>query len=305
MMDPSIAYIYERISALNPLHGKKIKKNLAAADDRFDRLAGSFFNRYTVILERGNLTLDYLVDCYLKMIADVRSETVEFLHSGKYTSSTFAEVNQRVYDQPGIMEYYMHGLILSQFLWKHHYQMFDYFITTLPRYKGIVRSYLEVGVGHGFYLSNALEVLEPGTRTTAVDISKTSIGLAKAFVNDDRVDFHLKDIFGFDGSEKFDFITLGEVLEHVERPLELLLKLKDLLNEEGTLFFTTPTNAPAIDHIYLFHSTEEIRDLVRSAGFYIDSEATFSSEDVSAEKASTFRIALLFGAFLKKTKIND
>jgi hypothetical protein len=111
-MDASIGYIYERISALDPLHAKKIKKNLASSDDRFNRLAGAFFDRYRVILERGNQALDYPIDCYLKMIADFQSETVEFLRTGKYTSSTFAEVNKQVYEQPGIMEYYMHGLIL-------------------------------------------------------------------------------------------------------------------------------------------------------------------------------------------------
>jgi 2-polyprenyl-3-methyl-5-hydroxy-6-metoxy-1,4-benzoquinol methylase len=300
MMQRHLDYIYEKISVLNPMHGKKLRKNIDFFDDRYHEMADEFFEKYLHILQSENKPLDYPIDCYLQMIADVNSETVEFMRTGKYTSSTFEEVNKRVYARPETMEYYMHGLIMSQFLWKHHYQMFDYFITRLPGYRNVVKSYLEVGVGHGFYLSKALEILDAGTSLTAVDISETSIELAKSFINDSRIQYHLKDIFTFNKDQKYDFITLGEVLEHVEDPLKLLLKLNELLSEEGTLFFTTPTNAPAIDHIYLFNSVDEIRELTERAGFQIESEAAFLSEDVSPEKAAKFKIAILYGAFLKK-----
>ncbi len=164
------------------------------------------------------------------------------------------------------MEYYMHDERCPQFLWKHHYQMFDYFTTTLPQYADHIKSYLEVGVGHGFYLAKALEVLGDKATLTAVDISETSIELAKRFINDTRITYNLKNVFDFNNAEKYDFITLGEVLEHVEDPLSLLVKLNTLLSDNGVLFFTTPTNAPAIDHIYLFNNVEEIRyDKTQSA----------------------------------------
>jgi 2-polyprenyl-3-methyl-5-hydroxy-6-metoxy-1,4-benzoquinol methylase len=282
------------------MHSKKLKKNMLFFDSRYDELADVFFAKYIQILAAEGKTLNYSIDCYLQMIADVNTETIEFLRTGKYTSSTFDEVNNRVYARPETMEYYMHGLLLSQFLWKHHYQMFDYFATTLSRYADHIKNYLEVGVGHGFYLSKALEVLGDKAMLTAVDISETSIELAKRFINDNRITYNLKNVFDFNDGEKHDFITLGEVLEHVEDPLGLLVKLNTLLSGDGVLFFTTPTNAPAIDHIYLFNNVEEIRHIVRSAGFRIASEMSFSSEDVSAEKAAKYKVAVLYGAFLKK-----
>ena len=303
-MKPTIDTICEQIGALNPIHGKRLKKNLPSFDERYRRLAEAFFERYTAILHREKKDLDYAIGCYLQLVADVNGETVEFLHTGEYSSSSFEEVNRRVYARPETMEYYMHGLILSQFLWKHHYLMFDYFITNLPRYASAVKKYLEVGVGHGFYLSGALEVLAPGTRLTAVDISKTSLAMAKAFIGDSHIDFRLQDIFTFGEGEGegegYDFITLGEVLEHVEDPLNLLSRLRQLLSDRGVLFFTTPANAPAIDHIYLFHNVEEIRELARSAGFRIESELALLSEDVSWERAEKLKIAVLYGAFLQK-----
>jgi len=299
-MEQPINYIYNKIATLSPMHSKKLKKNMDFFDDRHRELADAFFGKYLQILAAEDKTLDYSVACYLQMIADVNAETLEFIRTGKYTSSTFNEVNSRVYAWPETMEYYMHGLLLSQFLWKHHYQMLNYFTTALPRYAKHVKSYLEVGVGHGFYLSKALEVLGEKATLTAVDISETSIELAKRFIDDNRITYNLKNVFDFNNGEQYDFITLGEVLEHVEAPLSLLMKLNSLLSDEGVLFFTTPTNAPAIDHIYLFNNVEEIRDIVKSAGFRIISEMSFLSEDVSAEKAEKCKVAVLYGAFLKK-----
>ncbi len=42
----------------------------------------------------------------------------------------------------------------------------------------------------------------------------------------------------------------------------MLEKLKVLLNDNGKLFLTTVAWAASIDHIYLFRSVEEIRDLL-------------------------------------------
>jgi 2-polyprenyl-3-methyl-5-hydroxy-6-metoxy-1,4-benzoquinol methylase len=301
-MQEHINYIVQRIESLNPLHGKKIKKNMTFFDEAYEITFSGFLKKYITYLETENKTLDYAIDCYLSMIADMNVEAVDFFRTGKYSSSTFQEVNERVYAKPGIMEYYMHGLIMSQFLWKHHYQLFSSYIEQLPNYASKIGSYLEIGAGHGLYLSRSLEILNNETTFVVVDISPTSIDLAKRFTDSDRVNFHLMDVFDFSIETKFDFITMGEVLEHVEEPLKLLTKLNDLLNEDGTVFITTPTNAPTIDHLYLFNNVMEIQALIRSAGFEIESEMSFLSEDVSPEKAEKFKVSTLYGAFLKKTK---
>ncbi len=292
-------YIYIRIELLNPVHYKKLKRNREFFDEQYDQSAQAFFERYSNLLQQENKTLDYAIDSYLRMIADVNAETLEFLRTGSYSSSTFAEVNARVYAAPETMAYYMHGLALSQFLWKHHYQVFDYFVSELSAYKNSTQSYLEIGAGHGLYLSKALELLNSDTTFTVIDISPTSIEMAKRFTADERVNFCLKNIFELNSSESYDFITLGEVLEHVEAPLGLLIKIKQLLNPGGTLFITTPTNAPAIDHIYLFNNIDEIREMVKSAGYEITSERSFLAEDVTPERAEKLKVTVLYGAFLK------
>ena len=42
--------------------------------------------------------------------------------------------------------------------------------------------------------------------------------------------------------EKFDFITMGEVLEHVNFPQKLLLKLNSLLSKKGSAFILSKEN---------------------------------------------------------------
>lgn len=301
-MDQLLKEIHQKIELLSPVHAKKLKKNLESFDEAYYPLAEGFLHKYKAFLDKEGKTMDYAIDCYLSMISDMNIETVEFARSGKYSSSTFSEVNERVYANPGIMEYYMHGLLMSQFLWRHHYQIFDYFTKSLPAYAGKVSSYLEIGAGHGLYLAQALDILGPKTAFTVVDISQSSIDLARKLTDDPRVAFNVKDIFDFADDVRYDFICMGEVLEHVEDPVKLLNKLQKMLADDGTLFITTPTNAPAIDHIYLFNNIEEIQDMLRGAGFDITSEVFYSSEDVSPERAAKFKIALLYGAFLKKKK---
>jgi 2-polyprenyl-3-methyl-5-hydroxy-6-metoxy-1,4-benzoquinol methylase len=295
-------YILSEIERVNPLHGKKIKVNLASFDERYFELSSSFYEKYGTVLKLDKMTIKDAIDCYLRMIANMNMESVDFFRSGKYSSTSFEEVKIRVYDNPEIMVDYLHGLLLSQFLWKHHYGLFCFFLDKLCSYKEISKSYLEIGAGHGLFLSQVLKQFNQDTLFSVVDISQTAIEFAQKFTNDDRVSFTTRNVFEYEPPMKFDFITMGEVLEHVENPMRLLLKVRDLLSEDGVAFISTPTNAPAIDHIYLFESVEEIQSLIHDAGFEIESEKSFLSEDVSKEKAEKWKVSILYGAFIRKKR---
>jgi 2-polyprenyl-3-methyl-5-hydroxy-6-metoxy-1,4-benzoquinol methylase len=298
-MGNNLNNVLSLIESLNPVHIKKIRKNVASFDSEYELMAELFFKKYFKFLKNEDKSINFAIDCYLKLIADVYSETIEFHRTGKYSSTTFEEVNERVYANPNVMEYYMHGLIMSQFLWKQHYFIYKFYTKNLIKYIDQTKKFLEIGAGHGLYLSKALDILSPTTSFDVVDISETSISIGKKFCNDDRVDFKLQDIFNFPSDVKFDFITMGEVLEHVEQPKALLSKIRELMDESSTLFMTTPTNAPAIDHLYLFNNVEEIREFIFSTGFEIIEELAVLTEDVSEEKAKKNKVSILYGAFLK------
>ena len=61
--------------------------------------------------------------------------------------------------------------------------------------------------------------------------------------------------------KKFDFITMGEVLEHVNAPDKLLEKINNLLSKNGKVFLSTCVDCPTIDHVYHFRSIAESTDL--------------------------------------------
>jgi 2-polyprenyl-3-methyl-5-hydroxy-6-metoxy-1,4-benzoquinol methylase len=295
-----IGYIISYISERNPIHAKKLRKSLPSLGEVYNRRAEEFLTKYESLLVEEGKNLHFAIDCYLKMLADITMETLRFLETGEYSSKSFEEVNRRVYGAPEVMEYYMHALLLSQFLWKHHYEMFGFFTEELAKRKGSVKNYLEIGGGHGLQVAEATKILGSDSQFTVVDISPTSLNIARRLVDDDSVNFVLSDIFQFKPETKFDFITLGEVLEHMEDPGALLNCVSDLLTDHGTLFVTTPANAPAIDHIYLFRNEDDIRKLIHDANLAVTNEFYRYAEDVDKEKADRYQITLHYGASLKK-----
>lgn len=294
--------ILTKIESRKPMHAKKLRKNLLHISKDQAQRANAFYERYLSFLNSLDKDLDYGIECYLKMNADMIYEHVRFVQTGHYAFSSFEEAHAQVYNNPDIMEYYMHGLLLSQFLWRHHHEMFAFFIRCMSKYKNHnnIKNYLEVGGGHGLFISEAMQLLGSHTEFDLVDISQRSLDVAQALIANNKVNYVLSDIFKFQNSKEYDFITMGEVLEHVENPKELLVKLWGHLKSNGYLFLTVPANGPAIDHIYLFRNAQEIRDMIFSAQFEIVDEVSIYAEDVSPEKAEALKVTLMYGALLKK-----
>jgi len=299
-MQNLLEYIVERISSKNILHGKKIKKNLNKFDEAYFTRADVFLAKYTTLLQNRVKTLDYSIDCYLQMIADINYETVRFIQTGEYSSKTFDEVNARVYNNPEVMEYYVHGILMSQFLWAHHYNILLFFNKIIQENSDKIHNYLEVGGGHGLYASEAIKIIGDQAKYQLVDISQSSIDIARSMIQNESVSYILSDIFNYYPASTFDFITMGEVLEHVEQPVQLLQKLSSLLTANGKLFITVPTNGPTIDHIYLFKNAGEIRQVIAASGFEIEKEFTIYTEDVAPEIAEKYKVSMMYAGVLYK-----
>lgn len=301
-MQSILEYIVERICSLNKIHGKKITSNLKKFDEEYYSRVDIFLTKYVKLLQGDNKTIDYAIDCYLQMVADINYETVQFIRTGEYSSKSFAEVNQRVYNNPDVMKYYVHGILMSQFLWAHHYNILLFFNKIIKENSNKISSYLEVGGGHGLYISEAIEIIGDKAKYDLVDISRSSIEIATLMIADDKVSFTHSDIFNYEPASKYDFITMGEVLEHVEEPIKLLEKLFTLLNDEGKLFITAPTNGPTIDHIYLFKNADDIRKVILSAGFEIEKEFTIYAEDVPEDIAEKYKVSMMYAGVIVKHK---
>ncbi|MDD3877604.1 MAG: class I SAM-dependent methyltransferase [Bacteroidales bacterium] len=299
-MKTTLENIVQSICSQNKLHGKKIIKNLKKFDEDYYVRADKFLTKYVALLQSENKTIDYAIDCYLQMIADINYETVQFIQTGAYSSKTFDEVNKRVYNNPEVMKYYVHGILMSQFLWAHHYNILLFFSKIINKYKNKINHYLEVGGGHGLYASEAIEITKNKAKYDLVDISQSSIDIAKMMIANNNVSYTLLNIFDYESALKYDFITMGEVLEHVEDPVKLLKKLFTLLDADGKLFITVPSNAPTIDHIYLFKNADDIRKVISAAGFAIEQEFTIYAEDVPVELAEKHKVSMMYAGVLVK-----
>jgi len=297
-MQEKLEYIIDTITKRNVLHGKKLKNLLTQVDINYRKRAELFFERYERFLIKNQKTLDFAIDCYLQMLADVSYETIQFVKTGQYSNSSFEDVNERVYNNPELMTGYLHGLILRQFLFPQNYKILMFFNSIIKKNENNITDYLEIGGGHGLFLSEALSILNSDVNYTLIDISKSALDFSRAFIDSPKVTYIASDVFKYKSRVRYDFITMGEVLEHVENPVELLKAVKQLLKKEGKLFITTVTNAPAIDHVYLFRNAREIREVIVKAGFSIKDELDVWSEDMPPEKAEKMNISMMYAALL-------
>ena len=156
-------------------------------------------------------------------------------------------------------------------------------INKVPKYANV----LELGCAHG----DMSHVLKQNQQARVIGIEKDAIAAQDAenicdyvFV-EDLDDPHSLDALQF---EKFDVITLVDVLEHLNDPKAALERLKPLLLDEGRLLLSVPNIAHASVRLELlcgsfeyedvgildrthehFYTTESIQTLLREAGYTI------------------------------------
>ena len=297
-MNELLNQVIERIEAANPLNGKKLRKRLSGMDRDYFAAAEKYYTSYDAALKLEGKSIAFGVECYLRMCNDMMEERLNFLRTGRYANSSYKEVEQRIYHNPEVMDYHMHGLAMAQFLWLDQYERLNYFRRNLPGYRNKIRSHLEIGGGHGLYTKEALTLLNADVKMDLLDISGSSLKLARQMIGPSRVNYTLKDVFDYGAENKYDFVTIAEVIEHVEKPKAMLERVRQLLDGDGAAFLTTPINAPMIDHIHLFNNVGEIRDLIFSSGFRITKDLYVISEDMPEEQAMKQKIPVMYAAFL-------
>lgn len=262
-----IREILEEITRKDPFHARTLIKGMEELKGKeYARLINMIFNYFN----KQGLSAREVSEDYLKMIADMRREMKYFSIYGEYSCKNQEEAYNKVYSNPEVMGYYMNALILTNLLWSHHFEMFDYFsviIKHLP-IKSAHKRVLDVGSGHGLYI-DAVRRSNGNSKIDILDISASSLKVIKEMIGGEGLNFIQSDILEYDSKDKYDFIILGEILEHMDNPLELLKKAEELLHEDGLMWISVPTNAPAIDHVYLFKNEKEVLDLIALAGFYV------------------------------------
>lgn len=300
MLDRILAEIRKK----NALHAKQVERVLARWEEGVRADLARRLEEYLTFLGSRGIDLATAVDAYLLVVQDTLTEQIHFLKTGRYRHSSFRETCAAVYANPGYMSRYMIGLGVTQFLWENHVRIFRFFGEHLPG--GVPADYLEIGPGHGLFF---LEALRSGRfrSVTAVDISDTSLAFTRDLVaacageRRETAAFTRLDLHELAEDRTFAFVAFGEVLEHVEDPRATARKVHALLERDGRAFVSTCANSPAIDHIHLFRSVEEIRALLRECGFAIVEDLALASGNLDLAEAVKRKAAVNYCALLARS----
>ena len=84
---------------------------------------------------------------------------------------------------------------------------------------------LDIGCGNGFL---SYEIAAKAKGVTAIDLSRDSIESAGKTYSRDNINYICGDACQYAFTDTFDVIVLSNVLEHIERRVDFLLKIKEL-----------------------------------------------------------------------------
>lgn len=301
----ALEHIYKKA----PFQRKKIQAFLLDKGPTFYEEADIFVSEYERYLSAQGLSFEFAIDAYLAMCKDMIVCQVSFMRTGKYPKENQAQAFFEIYDSREVMFGYMVGLGFSQFLWSSHYEMYEHLKVELLLAKQKINSYLEIGPGHGLFLKYAVQNLKAASDVMVIDISETSIDMARALLMQDpaskrqKIEYITKDFLKFNHGKKFDFVVMGEVLEHVDNPKEMLQKIRHLLQYNGKAFVSTCINCPMTDHVFQFNTVDEIRELFAEAGLQIQSERVLPVEDLAFEEIMRRKITINYSAMVSASEV--
>lgn len=215
------------------------------------------------------------VDGYSRFALDVLRLQLRFEVDREYAAKAYADVAAEVYANESYMtSCYLPGLLLSHFLWPHHYRQARFFESVFVEQMSRVDAALfyDVGVGTGYYSRMAL-MGSPLTQGIGYDVSPASKAYGerhvRAFGAGERYRVELQDISA-KPVDPVDWLICVELLEHLENPTDFLRALRSTLRQGGKGFITAAVNAPNADHIYLYRSPEEVKLQLLEAGFAVE-----------------------------------
>lgn len=152
---------------------------------------------------------------------------------------------------------------------KHTLQLLD-------RYKGFRNELLDIGCGNGIFMFEARKFK---WFPVGIDISQTLIKYIKK--NTDLL-VYKANILDYQSKNKYDLITLNQVIEHFSDPRAVIKKCKNILNKFGLLYIATPNISSYSSRIrkeefdYIippehlsYFDTKTLAGLLRKSGFKI------------------------------------
>jgi SAM-dependent methyltransferase len=194
----------------------------------------------------------------------------------RYKPKTYDQAASEVYfNEQHMMQEYLPGLLLSHFLWPHHYRQIQFFDSAFVESMRVAgaSSFVEVGIGTGLYSGLLLRRL-PQVRGTGFDISPHSLRFTEAQLGalgvGDRYEVEIRDVTAEPTEPRAEWLVCVEVLEHLEDPVAFLRGLRATMAPGAKAFITAALNAAHADHIYLYRTADDVLNHLVEAGFTLE-----------------------------------
>ena len=97
----------------------------------------------------------------------------------------------------------------------------QFFLTNIEKDSKV----LDIGCGNGFL---TCKIAEKAQKVVAIDISREAISIAKNIFAGGNIEYVIGDATKYNFKERFNYIVLSNILEHIYNRIEFLKKIKDL-----------------------------------------------------------------------------
>lgn len=137
----------------------------------------------------------------------------------------------------------------------------DYYLSRVREVKG-EGDLLDVGCAYGLFLAEARNHFS----VMGCDVSGHAVMEAKKRLPETEI--AETDVFGIQGSERFDVVTCFDVLEHLEDPEEAMRHIFDILRPGGALAVTVPVYDTPAGWLVRLLDRDETHIQKNSRGFW-------------------------------------
>lgn len=171
---------------------------------------------------------------------------------------------ESLFQEERFLQTYLYYLTASTAVNRSRYELFTDYRSVLRGHVRKGSTILEIGSGNCL---DAMAASEFG-HLTAYEKNGLALVWKEILELSERVDLRVAE-YRFDELEKYDFVVMIELLEHLSDPLEGLRQARRVLKPDGSAYFTFAVRMPQVDHLYPFLSIEECKSMLATSGFKV------------------------------------
>lgn len=264
-----VEQLLQYIEQAHPRYFKGVREARAVDERRFEQIVGGFLQ--WAVKARGRAWVKTMADAYVVFTTAVNLEQVRYEASGRYTHHDYASCLASTYSQREVMDEYLWGVYLNNFLWAHHFRLAcfyeDRFLAALPR--GASRI-VDIAYGHGVWGLWALRE-RPNATLQGFDISDSAPLIARELSRAAGLD--ARAVYSRGNAMELDQLPPATadaciccfLVEHLEDPGRLFKMIAHVLKPGGKAFVAGALTAAQLDHIAEFRHESELLRLAEAA----------------------------------------